>query len=143
MQNSKDLSETNSQEQSVEKNRELSILEALTPVFALVVMLFYNVRIFGDDSLSGSNQFILLLGSAIAVIIGIKNKVSFSKMMADVSENMKSTSTAIFILLMVGALAGTWLVSGIIPTMIYYGLKLLNHKGVLLHIFFLRKQVKR
>lgn len=126
MQNSKDLSETNSQEQSVEKNRELSILEALTPVFALVVMLFYNVRIFGDDSLSGSNQFILLLGSAIAVIIGIKNKVSFSKMMADVSENMKSTSTAIFILLMVGALAGTWLVSGIIPTMIYYGLKLLN-----------------
>ena len=126
MRNSKDLSETEPQDQRVEKNRELSILEALTPVLALVIMLFYNVRIFGDDSLSGSNQFILLLGSAIAVIIGIKNRVSFSKMMSDVSENMKSTSTAIFILLMVGALAGTWLVSGIIPTMIYYGLKLLN-----------------
>ena len=68
MQNSKDLSETNSQEQSVEKNRELSILEALTPVFALVVMLFYNVRIFGDDSLSGSNQFILLLGDRKSVV---------------------------------------------------------------------------
>ena len=47
-------------------------------------------------------------------------------MMDEVAENVKSTSSAIFILLMVGALAGTWLVSGIIPTMIYYGLQILN-----------------
>ena len=80
----------------------------------------YNVFIFGDDSLSGSNQFILLIGGAVAAIVGFRNKVSFSRMMDDVAENVKSTSSAIFILLMVGALAGTWLVSGIIPTMIYY-----------------------
>ncbi len=126
MQNPKDSSETELQDQKIIHNNQLSIIEALTPVLALVGMLYYNVRIFGDDSLSGTNQFILLLGAAIAVIIGIKNNVSFSRMMHEVSENLKSTSTAIFILLMVGALAGTWLVSGIIPTMIYYGLQLLN-----------------
>jgi NhaC family Na+:H+ antiporter len=89
-------------------------------------MLAYNVFIFGDDSLSGSNQFILLMGAAVASMIGFKNKVSFSLMMNEVAENVKTTSSAIFILLMVGALAGTWLVSGIIPTMIYYGLQILN-----------------
>ena len=108
------------------KNNKLSILEAIIPIIILVGMLAYNVFIFGDDSLSGSNQFILLMGAAVASMIGFKNKVSFSLMMNEVAENVKTTSSAIFILLMVGALAGTWLVSGIIPTMIYYGLQILN-----------------
>jgi len=76
--------------------------------------------------LSGSNQFVLLLGGAVAAIVGIFNKVTFEQMLEEVSENIKSTATAIIILLMVGALAGTWLISGIIPTMIYYGLQVLN-----------------
>ena len=109
------------------KNKELNIWEALIPVFALVAMLFYNVFfVYGDDALSGSNQFILLMGAAIAAIIGFRNKVSYQKMMDEVAENIKSTSGAILILLMVGALAGTWLISGIIPSMIYYGLQILN-----------------
>jgi NhaC family Na+:H+ antiporter len=66
------------------------------------------------------------MGAAIAAIIGFKNKVSYQKMMDEVAENIKSTSGAILILLMVGALAGTWLISGIIPSMIYYGLQILN-----------------
>ena len=90
-------------------------------------MLFYNVFfVFGDDALSGSNQFILILGAAVAAIVGFLNKTSYHKMLEEVSENLKSTSGALLILLMVGALSGTWLVSGIIPTMIYYGLQLLN-----------------
>ncbi len=109
------------------KNKELNIWEALIPVFALVAMLFYNVFfVYGDDALSGSNQFILVMGAAIAAIIGFRNKVSYQKMMDEVAENIKSTSGAILILLMVGALAGTWLISGIIPSMIYYGLQILN-----------------
>ena len=93
----------------------------------LVVLLFYNVFfVFGDDALSGSNQFILILGAAVAAIVGFLNKTSYHKMLEEVSENLKSTSGALLILLMVGALSGTWLVSGIIPTMIYYGLQLLN-----------------
>lgn len=107
-------------------NKELSIWEALIPVIILVGMLAYNVLVFGDDALSGSNQFILLLGAAVAAIVGFFNKVSYEQMMSEVAENVKSTTGALLILLMVGALSGTWLVSGIIPSMIYYGLQILN-----------------
>lgn len=110
----------------VNENSELNIWEALIPVVALIVMLFYNVRSFGDEALSGSNQLVLLLGAAVAMIVGFYNKVSYKKMMEEVGENVKSTSSAILILLMVGSLAGTWMISGIIPTMIYYGLQMLN-----------------
>jgi len=105
---------------------KISIIEAFIPVIILIGMLAYNVFVFGDDALSGSNQFILILGGAVAAIVGVKNKVTFSKMIDEVTNNIKSTSTAILILLLVGALAGTWLVSGVIPTMIFYGLKILN-----------------
>lgn len=92
----------------------------------LVALLAYNVFVFGDDALSGSNQFILLMGGAIAAVVGFFHKVSYEKMLAEVAENVKSTTGALLILLMVGALSGTWLVSGIIPAMIYYGLQILN-----------------
>lgn len=112
--------------ETIVENRELNIWEALIPVFALVAMLAYNVYVFGDDALSGSNQFILLLGGAVAAIVGFFNKVSYKQMLAEVAENVRSTTGALLILLMVGALSGTWLVSGIIPAMIYYGLQILN-----------------
>lgn len=114
------------EDQKIIENKELNIWEALFPVFVLVAMLAYNVYVFGDDALGGSNQFILLIGGAVAAIVGFRNKVSYKKMIAEVRENVKSTSGAILILLMVGALAGTWLISGIIPAMIYYGLQVLN-----------------
>jgi len=110
------------------KNKELNIWEALTPVIALVGMLAYNIYVFGDDALSGSNQFILLMGASIAAIVGFLNKISYKQMLEEVAENVKSTTGALLILLMVGALAGTWMVSGVIPTMIYYGLQILNPK---------------
>ncbi len=110
----------------ITKNKELNIWEALIPVIVLVAMLAYNVYVYGDDALSGSNQFILLLGGAVAAIVGFFNKVTYHKMIEEVANNLKSTTGAILILLFVGALAGTWLISGVIPTMIYYGLKILN-----------------
>ncbi|MDF0705861.1 MAG: Na+/H+ antiporter NhaC [Bacteroidota bacterium] len=114
------------EDEHIVENKDLTIAEALIPVFALVAMLAYNVYVFGDDALSGSNQFILLMGGAVAAIVGIFNKVSYKRMIAEVAENVKSTTGALLILLMVGALSGTWLVSGIIPAMIYYGLQILN-----------------
>ncbi|MGK0493671.1 MAG: NhaC family Na+:H+ antiporter [Maribacter sp.] len=114
------------QNENIVENKELSIWEALIPVIALVGMLAYNVYVFGDDALNGSNQFVLLLGGAVAAIVGFSNKVSYKTMIAEVAENVKSTTGALLILLMVGALAGTWLISGIIPAMIYYGLQILN-----------------
>lgn len=126
MQDDKNLSEITIEDQKIINNKELSIWEALIPVFALITMLAYNVFIYGDDALSGSNQFILLLGAAVAAVVGFKNKVSYEQMMEEVAQNVKSTAGAILILLMVGSLAGTWLISGIIPSMIYYGLQILN-----------------
>src|SRR5690554_1969611 len=124
---SQDIKPSDPKDEQVVENKELNIWEALIPVFALILMLFYNVfYAYGDDALSGSNQFILLMGGAVAVIVGFFNKVSFDQMVEEVSKNIKSTAGAILILLMVGALAGTWLISGIIPTMIYYGLQVLN-----------------
>ena len=108
------------------RNKELSIWEAFLPILILVALLAYNVFVFGDDALSGSNQFILLIGGAVAAIVGFSNKVSYKTMIEEVSNNVKSTTGAILILLFVGSLAGTWLISGVIPSMIYYGLKLLN-----------------
>lgn len=126
---SQDIKPRKPQDEHIVENKELNIWEALIPVFALIGMLFYNVFFaFGDDALSGSNQFILLMGAAVAAIVGYFNKVNFSQMMDEVAENVKSTSGALLILLMVGALAGTWLISGIIPTMIYYGMQILSPK---------------
>jgi len=118
---------TSKQYNQLQETKELTIWEALIPVIALVAMLFYNVfYVFGDDALGGSNQFILLLGAAIAAVIGYFKKVKYKYMLEVIAENVKSTTGALLILLLVGALAGTWLISGIIPSMIYYGLQILN-----------------
>ena len=101
------------------KNKELNIYEAMIPVIALIGMLAYNVYVYGDDALSGSNQFILLLGGAVAAVVGFLNKVSYKRMIEEVANNIRSTTGALLILLFVGALAGTWLISGVIPSMIY------------------------
>ncbi len=107
--------------------KNLTLIEALLPVIFLVLLLAYNIqKVFGDEALSGSNQFALLLGASIAAIIGFKNNIGFEYMMDNVAKNIKSTSSAILILLFVGGLSGTWLLSGIVPTMIYYGLQILN-----------------
>ena len=112
-------------EQLIE-NKNLSLFEALLPIFLLVGILGYNVYAYEDSATSGPNQFALIIGAAIAAIVGFRNKVTYAAMMEDISKNIKSTSGAILILLMVGALSGTWLLSGVIPTMIYYGLQILH-----------------
>ena len=108
------------------KKKELSLGIALLPIIILVLLLSYNVLIYGDDALGGSNQFILLIGGAIAGIIGFFYKVKYDNMLEKIAENLQSVTGALLILLFVGALAGTWLISGIIPAMIYYGLQILH-----------------
>ena len=108
------------------KKNQISLTTALVPLLFLVVLLSYNVIVYGDDALNGSNQFILLVGGAIAAIIGFKKKISYDSMLEKIADNLKSVTGALLILLFVGALSGTWLISGIIPAMIYYGLKILH-----------------
>lgn len=106
--------------------RNITLFEALIPIVCLIIFLAINYRVFGDNAAGGANQFGLILGSAVAIIIAGIHKVPFSDVMEKVSQNIKDTVPAILILLLVGALAGTWLLSGIVPAMIYYGLQILN-----------------
>lgn len=108
-------------------NKELNLLEALIPVVLLMAMLAYNI-FFADGEWFGgySNQVILLIGAVFAAIVGFFNKTTFKTMIEEIYENLRSVFVPIMILFLVGALAGTWLVSGIIPAMVYYGLKVLS-----------------
>ena len=127
MKDDKNLSEIKIEDQKIIDNRELNIWEALIPVVILMCLLAYNI-FYADGVWLGdySNQYILLIGGAVAALVGIFNKVSIHRMVSEVWENWRSIFTPIMILLLVGALAGTWLVSGIIPAMVYYGLQVLN-----------------
>ena len=109
-----------------QKKINLSLNESLFPIFLLIIFLSFNVYVYGDDAMGGSNQFILLLGAAAGIGLGVFKGFKFSNMMSQVAENLKSVTGAIVILLFVGALSGTWLISGIIPSMIYYGLNILH-----------------
>ena len=122
-----DLSEIKIEDQQIIDNKELNIFEAMVPVVILMGLLAYNI--FGaDGEMFGgySNQYILLIGGFVAFIGGLLNKVTPIVMAKEVWENLKSVFVPIMILFLVGALAGTWLVSGVIPAMVYYGLQVLS-----------------
>ena len=127
MQENKNLSEINIEDQKIIDNKELNIWEALIPVIILMSLLAYNI-FYADGAWLGdySNQYILLMGGFIAALVGFLNKVTWQRMIAEIWENWKSVFVPIMILFLVGALAGTWLVSGIIPAMVYYGLQVLS-----------------
>ena len=127
MQEDENIKEIKVDEQRIIENIELNIWEALIPVFILMGLLAYNI-FYADGVMMGdySNQIILLIGGAVAAIVGFFNKVKIGRMLAEILENLRSILIPIMILLLVGALAGTWLVSGVIPAMVYYGLKVLS-----------------
>lgn len=128
MQDKKNLSEINVGDQKIIDNKELNLLESLVPVVILMCLLAYNIFFVDDQEWFGAytNQYILIMGGLAAAVVGFFNKVAVSTMIAEVWENWKSVFVPIMILFLVGALAGTWLVSGIIPAMVYYGLQVLS-----------------
>ncbi len=124
---SESLNPSGPENEHIIENRELSIWEALIPVILLMAMLAYNIFAAGGELLGEySNQFILLIGGVFAVIVGLFNKTTFQTMAKEIWENLRSVLIPIMILFLVGALAGTWLISGVIPAMVYYGLQVLN-----------------
>ncbi|GGW64653.1 NhaC family Na+:H+ antiporter [Winogradskyella epiphytica] len=116
------------EDQTIIDNKELNIFEALIPVVILMGMLAYNIFFVEDNEWFGAytNQIILLLGGGVAAIVGLFNKVSLKMMLKEIWENLRSVFVPIMILFLVGALAGTWLISGVIPAMVYYGLQVLS-----------------
>jgi NhaC family Na+:H+ antiporter len=108
------------------KKRDPSFLDAIIPMLFLIGMLSMAVYIFGDDASWGPNQIALTFSSLVAALIGLKNKHAWEDMGKGVVNSISQAMPAIFILLAVGALIGTWVMSGTVTTMIYYGLKLLS-----------------
>jgi Na+:H+ antiporter, NhaC family len=110
----------------IKTKRRPKLIEALIPVIFLTSLISINVFIFGDDSLSGSNQIVLILSATVAAIIALRLGIKWEHLHEGIVKSIGSAMSAILILLLIGSLAGTWLLSGIVPSMIYYGLQILN-----------------
>lgn len=106
--------------------KEPTILDALIPIVSLVIMLGLSVYLFGSDSSSGPNQIVLTLGAAIAAIVAIQMGHRWEDILAAIVDGIATAMGAVLILLSVGGLIGTWLMAGTVPSLIFYGLDLLN-----------------
>jgi NhaC family Na+:H+ antiporter len=109
-----------------------SLLQSLLPVILLIILLSLNVIIFKENTLQGANQIVLLFSAAIAGVISIRLNVSWDKLLQAINKSISIAMPSILILLVIGSLAGTWLISGIIPVMIYYGLQIIHPSVFLL-----------
>ncbi|NVJ60228.1 MAG: Na+/H+ antiporter NhaC [Gammaproteobacteria bacterium] len=103
-----------------------SLLDALIPVIFLIILLFFSVNFYGDNSSYGANQIALLLAAGVAAIIGWKNGFTWKTIEQGITKGISTALGAILILLAVGSLIGTWILSGTVPTLIYFGLQLLE-----------------
>ena len=108
--------------------REASLVDSLLPILSLVIMLGFSVFLFESDSSYGPNQIALIIGAAIASIVAIKNGHRWQNILESIVASISTAMGALLIFLCVGALIGTWLISGTVPTLIFYGLELLNPK---------------
>ena len=120
MTNTKDMTEKKT-------SRILPIWLALTPLVLLMVMLVFTVRAFGDESLGGPSQIVMLAASAVCCVIGRwAGKVRWREFENQIANSISQVSSAMVILLFIGALGGAWMVSGVVPMMIYYGLDIIH-----------------
>lgn len=105
-----------------------SLFQSLIPLAFLIFFLTLNVKYFGDDTLSGANQIALILAAAIAAIIAVRLGHNWLDVRAKVVLSIGSAMPSILILFLIGSLAGTWMISGVVPMLIYYGLQILDPK---------------
>ena len=114
---------------NMDKNiaKQPSLIMSFVPLVVLVILLALTINLFGADAIAGGSQLSLITASAVctAMAMGIYRR-KWQELEEAVVNNMKSATPALIILLLIGAIAGTWMASGIIPTLIYYGLKILH-----------------
>jgi Na+:H+ antiporter, NhaC family len=106
--------------------RTPSLAISLLPVAALIGLLAASVALFGDDSSAGPNQIALMLAAGVAILIGVLHGHPWKSIEKGIVHGISLSLGAIIILLTVGALIGSWILAGIVPTMIYYGLSMLT-----------------
>lgn len=115
----------------IENTEDISFIRAIIPLLFLIAFLTFNVFVF-EDTLGGSNQMALILSAFIAMWIARGKGVSWEKITDKITATIGAALPSILVLLIIGALSGTWLLSGVIPAMIYYGLSLISPKIFLL-----------
>lgn len=104
-----------------------SPLVSLLPILALIFLLFFTIRIFGSDALSGGSQICLLVTTALCACIGIAGYgVQWKDIEHAIVNNIAGVSSAIIILLIIGALSAAWMLSGVVPALIYYGVQIIH-----------------
>lgn len=104
-----------------------SPLLSLVPILILVAMLAVTIHLFGSDALAGGSQVCLLTASAICVLIGMGGyKRTWKEFEDAITKNIAGIGTALLILLLIGALSGAWMVCGVVPTLIYYGIQIID-----------------
>lgn len=120
------MSKTRNKKGELLKKRPSALL-SLLPVVALVAMLTATIRAFGSDALSGPSQVTLLCIAALCVLVGMGYlNVPWQSFEKAIMKNVSSVSSAIIILLLIGALGGIWMVSGVVPALIYYGVQIIH-----------------
>ena len=103
-----------------------SWIVSLIPFVFLIAVLVVVIKVFGADALSGGSQVALLMASGVVVAISmIFYKIPWKEFEEGITDNIRAVGTAILILLLIGAVAGSWMVSGVVPSMIYYGMKII------------------
>ena len=106
---------------------------SLVPILILIVLLALNISIFGSDAILGASQVALLFSAGIAIWLAMwLFKVPWQDFEDAIKSNIGDVTTAIVILFLIGAISGTWTMSGIVPTFIYYGVKIISPKIFLL-----------
>ena len=113
--------------EKLERNKILPLWLALTPLVLLMALLVFTVRAFGDESLGGPSQIVMLAASSVCCMIGIwVGKVRWHVFENQIAKSISQVSSAMIILLFIGALGGAWMVSGVVPMLIYYGLDIIH-----------------
>ncbi len=103
-----------------------TLIQSFIPIIFLIILLTLNVKYFGDNTLAGSNQIALMLASTVAGLMAWFLGHNWIDVRATVVKSIGSAMPSILILFLIGSLAGTWMISGVVPMLIFYGLKILN-----------------
>lgn len=104
-----------------------SPLVSLLPIVLLAGMLFATIHTFGSDALGGGSQISLLVTTACCAFIGMTfYRIPWKDFERAITNNIAGVSSALLILLIIGALSGIWMVSGVVPTLIYYGMQIIH-----------------
>ena len=120
------LSQLHKEKMKKDKNLPSPLL-SLLPIAVLVAMLGVTIHLFGSDALGGGSQVCLLAATGVCVLIGMAGfKRKWKHFEKAITNNISGIGTALIILLIIGALSGAWMVSGVVPTLIYYGIQIIH-----------------